>query len=135
MDIWSVLQELGINQRIWRILRNSYYGLKTIVRVGSSTSRPIDVKRIVRQGGVLPGFLYLVFIYYLLNSLEASGLGTCVGSTQCGNPTLADDITLVATSPCALQNLLDIVYAYATRFKFEISIEKSCCMDFCHRRL
>ena len=45
------LQQLGINQRIWRVLRNSYYGLKTIVRVGSSTSRPIDVKRSVRQGG------------------------------------------------------------------------------------
>ena len=46
-----------------------------------------------------------------------------------------DDITLVATSPCALHNLLDIVHAYATRLKFEISIETSCCMAFRHRRL
>jgi len=46
-----------------------------------------------------------------------------------------DDITLVATTPCALHNLLDIVNAYATRLKFEISIETSCCMAFCHRRL
>ena len=77
----------------------------------------------------------MVFINDLLNSLEASDHGTCVGSTKCGNPTLADDITLVATSPCALQNLLDILCAYATRFKFVISIEKSCCMALCHRRL
>ena len=33
------LQQLGIVQCIWRVLRNSNCGLKTIVRVGSSTSR------------------------------------------------------------------------------------------------
>ena len=129
------LQQLGINKRIYRVLRNSYYGLITIVRVGSDTSRPIDVKRSVGQCGVLSRFLCLVFINDIVNNLEVSGHGACVRSTTCGNPTLADDITLVATSPCALQNILDIVYAYDARFKFEKGIEKSCCKTFCHRRL
>ena len=60
---------------------------------------------------------YLVFVNGLLEELESSGYGACVCSVKAGNPTLADDITLIASSPANLQTMLDIVDAFAKKKK------------------
>ena len=63
-------------------------------------SIPFDIRRGVRQGGVLSSLLFLIFIDGLLRELEQSGFGTgffC--DLQAGNPTLADDLTLIAMTP------------------------------------
>lgn len=55
----------------------------------------------------------------MLNALESSGYDARVLSVSCRNPTLEDDLTLVATSPAYLQKLLDIVDQYSVVLKFD----------------
>ena len=83
------------------------------------------IKRGVRQGGVLSSFLYLVYINDLLTYLDNSKLGTYVCNTYSGNTALADDIALLAINPKDLQKMLNIVNAYANKWKFVINKTKT----------
>ncbi len=119
------LHNLGIQGKLWRLLRNYYKDLVSHAKINGVSSQIIPVTRSVRQGGVISTFFYLVFIDELLTQLESSHSGATVCSVSSGNPTLADDITCLATSPTCLQQSLDIVYKYATRWRFAINVDKS----------
>jgi len=126
--------ELGLTGKILRLLIAAYTRLKCVVRVNGKTSDSIDVKRSVRQGGVMSTFLYLIYINPLLLELEKSNYGCTVYSVRGGNPSFADDIALVATTPYNLQRLVDIVYMYGKEWKLELNARKSTTMVFTHRR-
>ena len=79
----------------------------------------------VRQGGILSTGLYKTYINDLLLELERSHIGTHIGTTYTGSPTVADDLTLLGTSESDAQNALDIVYRYANRERYVIHPEKS----------
>ena len=79
----------------------------------------------MRQGGVLSTFFYLVYINDLLVALERSNFGSTVMSVKAGNPSFADDIALIASTPLYLQKLIDIVYIYCRHWKMDISAPKS----------
>lgn len=50
-----------------------------------------------------------------------------------GNPSFADDITIIALSPYNLQNMIDTTYKYCTEWKMTINVEKSN-VDFSQKR-
>ena len=124
------LAKLGIRGRICRILIESYSKMSCSVKCNGKTSYPVPITRGVRQGGVLSTFLYLVFIDELLLLLQRSKSSLSVFSVRCGNPTLADDISLIATSPNNLQELINIVYRYSIKWQFSINCTKSCIVQF-----
>ena len=89
------------------------------------TSQNFRVMQGVRQGGILSTGLYKVYINDLLLSLEKSGIGTYIGTTYTGCPTLADDLTLLNNQEHGVQDMLDITYRYANRERYIIHPEKS----------
>ncbi|XP_069103760.1 uncharacterized protein [Argopecten irradians] len=88
------------------------------------------MKRGLRQGGTMSTLYYLIFIDDLLNDLSKSNSGAPLNALHCGNPTLADDITLLALSPRSLQYMLNICQDYSMQWKFSFSTTKSCTMVF-----
>jgi len=46
-------------------------------------------------------------------------------SVQCGNPTFADDISLLALTPLHLQRMIDIVLKYCHHWNVSINVDKS----------
>jgi len=128
------LAKLGISGKTLRLLINSYNNLSCMVKLQGMTSDHILVQRSVRQGGVLSTFYYLAFINDLLYDLKHSGYGARISSIKCGNPAFADDISLATIMPSSLQSLVNIVYQYSKQWKFEISIEKSCVINFTSKR-
>ena len=125
------LGELGITGKMLRVLIQSYKHLKCVIRINGFTSTSVDVKRSVRQGGVLSSFLYMVYVDELISSLEKSKASAKVLSIRSGVPTFADDISLIALTPYNLQMLVDIVYQYCRKWQFAISVEKSCLLTYC----
>ena len=67
----------------------------------------------------------------ILNCHSLKEASASVLSINSGAPTFADDISLLAVTPFNLQTLLDIVYQYSIKWKFGISVEKSCIMTYC----
>ncbi|XP_060072139.1 uncharacterized protein LOC132552012 [Ylistrum balloti] len=112
------------------IIRNTYTGLESCVLCNGIRSRWVDMKRGLRQGGILSTLYYLIFIDDLLNNLSESKFGAPLSTINCGNPALADDITLLALSPRSLQQLLNICQNYSTRWKFAFNSNESCTMVF-----
>jgi hypothetical protein len=66
------------------------------------------VEQGVRQGGVLSGFLYSVFMYDLLIQLQSGSKTTGIQHISISNPMLADDVALLSLSPLGLQKLRNV---------------------------
>ena len=126
------LDKLGINGKIWRIIKDSYTNIRC--RVSINGLCVIKMTRGVRQGGVTSTGFYLVFADGLLLELEASGLGATLCSVRSGNPGFVDDLALIATSPAMLQKLLDIVNLYMLKWLIRIHTDKSCVLIFSNNK-
>ena len=98
--------------------------------IQSALSDKLNIKQGVRQGGVLSTGEYKGFNNDLLFKLTISLSGSRLGSIQCGAPTCADDIAVVADSPEDLQILLDIAADYSHREHYELQPAKCVIFPF-----
>ena len=63
------LYELGINSKLWRIIRNSFCDTKAHVLYQGKLSRPFNIDQGTGQGKVSSAWYFLVFINSLLEEL------------------------------------------------------------------
>jgi hypothetical protein len=64
--------------------------------------------------------LYKTYINELLLTLERNRVGTHIGTTYVGCPTVADDLALLANSTSDLQLMLDVTNSFANREKYHV---------------
>ena len=120
------LELLGVTGKILRLINNSYCDISSAVVANNVTSDWVPVLRGLRQGGCLSSLLYLAFFNDLLDTLSHNKNGAYVNNQlPSGNPALADDLTLVSTSPEGLQSLLSTCHNYSRQWKFEFNATKS----------
>lgn len=124
------LYQLGVKGQMHRIISNLYVNMSSAVLANGVLSDFFPIKQSVRQGGVLSPWLYIIFINSLLCELNECGCGANIGSIYAGNPTHADDIVLLSTSPKGLQHMIDICYNYSRKWRFLLSPEKTKLMVF-----
>lgn len=122
------LQKLGIKGKIWEVIDDCHCSNESTVAVNGATSQWFEIKQDVRQGGVLSGFLYCVFINDLLNCrLENVDTKFGVHNVKSTNPALADDIACICLSPVGLQKMLKVAYTctYSCLWRFTFNAQKS----------
>ena len=90
----------------------------------------VNVQQGVRQGGVLSTFLYLVYINDLVEEIQAKSNNSGILNIPSSNPTLADDLSLIAIYPLVLQSMLDVAVSYSNRWRFKFNALKSCVLSF-----
>ena len=99
-----------------------------------SLTRPnlggLGLIKVLDKVGVLSTFLYLVYIDDLINEIQMHTNNCGILSIPSSCPTLADDMSLIALQPRALQMILDIAYSYANRWRFKFNALKSCVLKF-----
>ena len=78
----------------------------------------------VRQGGVISPFLNLIYKNDLLSEIEASALGFCMYTINCGSPTVADDILVCSYSVNGLIQILVLCLRYGHKWRFDYGIIK-----------
>ena len=115
----------GINGKIWSLMDAWYFNLSSRVKWSGHISDPFPIQQGVRQGGILSTCLYKTYINELLLTLERNRVGTHIGTTYVGCPTVADDLALLANSTSDLQLMLDVTNSFANREKYVIHPEKS----------
>lgn len=128
--LFTKVAELGITGKLLRVIINSYTRLKCLIRINGQTSTSVDVKRGVRHGGFMSGFLYMMYVDEPISIHERSNASAKILTVNCGAPNFADDISFIALTPYNLKSLIDIVYRYSEKWKFSISVEKSCIMVY-----
>lgn len=73
---------------------------------------------------------YLVYINDLIQALHYGSPNTGILNKPSSCPSLADDLSLIAVTPLALQKLLDIAHRYACKWRFTFNASKSCVLQF-----
>lgn len=124
------MHNLGIKGKFLRLIINSYKDIFGCVTVNGVTSDIFPVLQGIRQGGIMSTWSYLLFIDELLQNLESCKHGIITGNIACGNPTLADDLTLLSPSLTSLENQLAIVNTYANTWGYEFNYSKCCVLKF-----
>ncbi len=114
------LYKAGLSGDIWQVLYYWYRHIVSFVKWNNEVSVSVSILQGVKQGALLSPIFYATYINDLLFQLELSGHGVNIGPYYCGSPTYADDMCLLASSPSELQSLLDLVYMYATCWRYPI---------------
>ncbi len=96
---------------------------------GGLTSECFTVSNGVRQGGILSPILFNIYMDDLSVVLNNSKLGCRINGTAVNHLMYADDTCLIASSPTALQNLLNICsdFAYVNSVVFNEGKTKLMC--------
>lgn len=104
-DILIKLREMGISWKLRSIINDCRTNTTSAIVVNQTQSDWFPVSQVVRQGGVLSTYLYLVYINELVVNLEKSCTNTGIFGITNNCPSLADDIACIAITTTALQRV------------------------------
>ena len=114
---------------ILKFLMCTYQRQSVMVNWNGECSSTFSVGNGVKQGGVFSPVLFTVYLDGLIDKLKKEGLG-CHFSGHFVGFIYADDITLLAPSRDALNNMLDVCREYAEAYDKLFNATKTKCMFF-----
>ena len=123
----DMLQELEIDGKDIRVIRNLYWNQEAAVRHDGEYSEFCKIKRGVRQGCVLSPDLFNLYSENIIRSIEEVK-GIVVGGYNLNNLRYADDIVLIADSREKLQEMLDKIVQHSEERGLSINLQKTECM-------
>ena len=117
--------------RIFVNLIHYWYGNQWVnVRFLSCISEDWKIGNSVRQGGVLSGLLFGIYIDALIDKISAMNVGCKLGIVSSNIIAYADDLVLLAPSAKALQMLINGALDEARSLDLEFNNKKTKCMVF-----
>ena len=87
----------------------------------------------VRQGGILSGLFFCLYINSLIEEVSKAEVGCSLGTVKSNIIAYADGIVLIAPSAESLQILIDISYAEANKLNLSFNHSKTKVMVFGNR--
>ena len=124
--LWKRLFDVGVNGKMWRVVKEMYREVKSCVMVDGEQTEWFDTDMGVRQGCVISPILYSVFINGFAKQLINRGVGGVRVAVDLLRILLfADDIVLFAEDAHGLQEMLDVLEKYARKWRFEVNVKKS----------
>ena len=116
---------------IVRILLFWYSKQTVCVKWGRCISDYFSISNgVIRQGGILYPKLFSVYVDDLSDKLVESKVGCSIDNLCMNYVMYADDICLMAPSPAAFQELINICYDFSVRNDLSFKPSKSYCMAF-----
>ena len=119
------LHKLGLTGKVWQLIKHNYSNSFSFVSHSGEISNVYPVKQGVGQGRVMSAWFFLVYINDLIAMLRSAQCGIYVYGQHMPAILLADDTTIISTSPSGLQRLLNIVNLYADKWRLTYNATKS----------
>jgi len=123
--LWKRLLDIGVNGKMWRVIRNIYETVESTVILGEELTEWFSVELGLKQGCTLSPLLFLIFVEGLSQKLRKCSVGLKAGHLSINHLLFADDLALCAGSRQEMQKLLDLVYDYSWTWRFLFNITKS----------
>jgi exonuclease III len=130
---WTLFRRLidrGIPLYLVRFLLYWYRNQEFCVRWSSELSSAFNVHNGVRQGGILSPLLFNIYTDNLSGDLTSCNVGCNINGNFMNHLFYADDFTLLAPSPKALQTLINICTEYGMDNDILFNSTKTCVMIF-----
>ena len=121
---------MGIPDYIVNIIRFWYSNQYVSVKYRDAMSDEWKLMNGVRQGGVLSGLLFSIYINALIDRVVKMNVGCMLGISKSNIIVYADDIVILAPSRRALQLLLNICMEEAVGLELAFNYQKSKVMVF-----
>ena len=118
---------MGIPDHLACLLRNLYAGQEGRVRTGHGTTDWFQIGKGVRQGCILPPYLFNLYADYIMRhaGLEEAQAGIKIARRNINNLRYADNTTLMAESEEELKSLLMNVKEESEKVGFKLNIQKT----------
>ena len=126
--LWYKMWEMGIQGKLWRVIRNIYNVNSSCVFLNGCKSDYFDIYQGVAQGCTLSPTLFLIFIDGLMKEIERTV--PSLPSLEFNGLLFADDFVGLSDSEQGLQALIDVVYAYSKKWRFEANVAKCAVVVF-----
>ena len=99
-QLWEILKEMGIPEHLTCLLRNLYAGQEATVRTGHGPTDWFQIGKGVRQGCILPPFLFNFYAEYIMRNagLDEAQARIKISRRNINNLRYADDTTLMGES-------------------------------------
>ena len=123
--LWKLLSGLGFRGEFLDALKALYTDDSVDCLVNGISTRPIYLRRGLRQGCALSPLLFALYIMDVGNDINLSQLGFMVGKVCVSGLLFADDLVLVARTAAGLKSLLSLVKRGFDKLLLTISVEKS----------
>ena len=123
--LWSRMSRMGFGGRFLRSLQALYSGDCVESVVNGSSTRPVYLRRGLRQGCSLSPILFALYISDIGRDLSSLPSGFEVGRLRVSALLFADDIVLVGRNSGELRYLVQEVRRHCDGLKLVISVEKS----------
>ena len=119
------LHELGIDFKVWKLIKNAYTGFKCAVNVNGQSSDWFDILRGVHQGAPFSMKLYIVYVNKLINLIRESCYGATIGFLRIGAPAHADDVCILVLYKTALNNCFNMAVKYSRKWRYDFNYDKT----------
>ena len=131
--IWIIgllykLLKYGINSKMYWILKSAYTDYECTVIIGGETGDWFKPNRGVHQGAPMSMYLYTIYVNELIVLLRNSGHGISIHNEITSSPIHADDLTIMALYKHSLNHLLEVVYKYSVKWRYEYNTDKTIAM-------
>ena len=126
--LWYRMWELGIQGKLWPVIRDIYNVNSSCVFFNGCKSDYFDIYQGVAQGCTLSPTLFLIFIDGLMKEIERTV--PSLSSLELNGLLFANDFVGLSNSEQGLQALIDVVYAYSKKWRFEANVAKCAVVVF-----
>jgi hypothetical protein len=128
--LFDKLLRRGMPALIVRLLYTWYSSQEFYVKWCNIFSMPFKVSNGVRQGSNLSPVLFNVYLNELSILLNQTKVGCLFENVVFNHMFYADDVTLMAPSASALQNLINVCTEYGEIYDITYNTRKTVCMAF-----
>ena len=124
------LKELGIPVLYLNLIKFWYSNQDAKVRFNDKYSENWKICNGVRQGGILSGLFFCIYINSLIHKISDLKIGCRLGLHSSNIVAYADDIVLLAPSSSSLQSMMNIANSEALQLELQFNVKKCKIMIF-----
>ena len=123
--LWQRMASLGFGGKFLDTIKSIYSGDSVQCETNGITTKPIYLRRGLRQGCSLSPMLFNLYISALGNALSISENGVRIGTVCISALFFADDLVVIASSREKLLELMMMVKTHADSLRLEINTDPS----------
>ena len=129
--LWLKLWNMGVKGKMWRVIKIMYNSSRSAVLLEGEKSSTFSVEQGVVQGCSLSPILFSVFISDLLEEIDRAQISIQLKSgNKVGGLLFADDFVGITESSENLQQLIDIISEFCSKWRLHANVNKSAVLVF-----
>ncbi|XP_072933758.1 uncharacterized protein [Epargyreus clarus] len=122
----DILQDVGLDDKDIRFIRNLYWNQHATVRVDGEETNSVVIQKGVRQGCILSPLLFNLYSEDIITkALHNHDCGVKINGRNINNLRYADDTVLIASTAADLQQMVDSLEVYSSEAGLKMNVKKT----------